>query len=391
MGNAFVLNMASHAVVGELIDRALDQDLPSCDSGIRPSAVRNWLMDAKGHGEDRIWARVYWLEGRCAELVERVSSADPIVHWLRATAFQGLGQLDQAAVAYRSAGAEDYPEKRARQTLDAGDQAAVWSWLDVALRAHPTRWVAEKLAAREISRNQQGPAVGMWESLAHARPENDEDHWWALGQAAELKNDIVAAADLYAQGAPLSKFPYAFWMRSGDLFLQASAWISATQSYTRAAQARPDLIYPLMGLGHIEFRQQNHAVALAWYERADQVQPGAHWPAHFEGQVYYAAGELSAALERFSQAEREAPNMLWNQYYLARTLYALDRAPEAFVYIDRALNSDIPKPITWLTTTGEWLTSIGERERASQAFRLALKADPTDEHLLFRMQQFINP
>ena len=102
----------------------------------------------------------------------------------------------------------------------------------------------------------------------------------------------------------------------------------------QAVQVRPDLIYPYLGLGHVQLRQANYAAALSWYERADRAQLGSHWPAHFAGQVYFDTGDLAAALERFLQAERESPGMIWNQYYLARTLDAMGQAPEALVYVD---------------------------------------------------------
>lgn len=377
--STFVLNMASLTLAENLVEHVLDQDLPSCSNGMRQSAVRDWLVEPGDNKSDRIWARVYWLEGRCVELTELTSTSDSIVLWLQATAFQNLGQLDQAAAVYRRAGAEDYPEKRAKWAFDAGSQAATWEWLNVALRSHPTRWVAEMLASQYIKQDEQNLAIGAWESLAHSRPETDEDYWWALGQAAELEGEIVQAAILYAKGAPFSQFPYAFWLRSGDLFLQASDWRSATQSYTQAAQTRPDQILPFLGLGHIQLRQGHYQEALIWYELADQIQPGSHWPAHFEGQVYFAMGDLTAALDRFSRAERDTPGMLWNQFYLARTLYTLDRASEAFVYVDRALNSDVPKPVMWLTIIGEWLSSVGENELASRAFRLVLEVEPATD------------
>ena len=142
----FIQNMVSLAITRDSIPRAIDFTLPLCGDLTPSSSARHSLAYEPKSKASRRWPYVYLIEGRCTDVINMTKPVDPVSQWLRAVSYQGLGQGEAAADAYRQAGAAEYPEKQAQALLKIGNQEAGVGWLEVALLTRPTRWTAEKLA-----------------------------------------------------------------------------------------------------------------------------------------------------------------------------------------------------------------------------------------------------
>ncbi len=257
-----------------------DAGLPACGGETAPLPVGNWLRRALDLNpqDERAWllrGRANWLAGRCEEAVrdwERALSLAPHdrAAWVLYLAAGGDGLHPDPAVAEGAAAYFQFLGDRS-QSAERWEEAQ--RWYALAFSTFPDRTVAGKLEALYLRLEQKDAAVGVWEELATHLPASDPDRWWALGRAAELSENWERAALFYGEGARRSPTPYDFRMREGAAWERLKEWARAEAAYRRAVEARPDLLWPYLSVGHIRRVQKDYDSALAWYQKAEALAP----------------------------------------------------------------------------------------------------------------------
>ncbi|MGC9083960.1 MAG: tetratricopeptide repeat protein [Anaerolineae bacterium] len=366
---------------------------PACGAGGDSLPAEGWIERALrlSPQDERAWllrGRAAWLAGRCEEAVR---------DWEQALS---LAPQDRAAwVLYLAAGGSNLrpdpavAEGVASYFLYLGDGA--WSaerweealrWTSLAFAVYPDRRGAGKLESLYLRLERKDAAVRVWEELAAARPSSDPDHWWALGRAAELGEDWERAALFYGEGARRSPTPYDFRMREGAAWERLKEWAQAEAAYRKAVEARPDLFWPYLSVGHMRRAQKDYDGMLDWYRRAEAVAPDRYEPKYWLGYAHYLReedGEAQAYLERALEMNPRHP---WSAYYLAQSLYRQGRRGEAISALQTAIGLHQGQPWQWAVQLGDWLAESGDREGALAAYRQALEWKPGDEGIQAKIQ-----
>ncbi|MFN3763576.1 MAG: tetratricopeptide repeat protein [Anaerolineae bacterium] len=362
-----------------------DAAIPSCGAGavpgaesllkralaLNPQSARAWLLQG----------RAAWLAGRCEEAIR---------DWEHALA---LAPQDRAAwILYLAAGGNNLqPDPAVAEGVaayflflgDRGQKAEQWEeaqrWYALAFSVHPNRRAAGKLEALYLKLERKEAAVAVWEELAAELPVPDPDRWWALGRAAELSEQWERAALFYGEGARRSPKPYDFRMREGAAWERLKDWARAEAAYRRALEARPDLFWPYLSIGHMRRVQQDTDGALAWYREAETLAPNRYEPKYWVGLAHYLREEDPAAEASFRAALELNPQHAWSAYYLAQSLYRQGRRGEAVEWLQKAITLYSGKPWNWAVQLGDWLAEGGDKEGALTAYRQALEWKPGDE------------
>ena len=369
-----------------------DSAIPPCGAGavsaaesslkralaLNPQSARAWLLQG----------RAAWLAGRCPEALqdwERALFLNPQdrVAWTLYLAAGGNDMQPDPAVAE---GVVDYFLLLGDRSQKAERWEEARRWYALAFSVHPNRRVAGKLEALYLKREQKEAAVAVWEELAAKLPIPDPDRWWALGRAAELSEQWERAALFYGEGARRSPKPYDFRMREGAAWERLKDWGRAEAAYRQALEARPDLLWPYLSVGHMRRVQQDTDGALAWYREAETLAPNRYEPKYWIGIVYYLQEKYPAAEGSFRAALAINPQHAWSAYYLAQSLYWQERRDEAVGWLREAIGLYPGKPWNWAVQLGDWLAEGGDKEGALAAYRQALEWKPGDEGIAAKIR-----
>ncbi|MEM3484680.1 MAG: tetratricopeptide repeat protein [Candidatus Methanomethyliaceae archaeon] len=177
--------------------------------------------------------RVAWLAGDCpaARAAWRKVLArdprEPAAGWW--FFWSGGGVAPELAGSARASEMADYAFLVGERARSAGLEAA--GWYAAALAMAPHRRAAERLAQRYREQGRASAAIAVWQDLAKRFPAVDAEHWWALGQVAELEGDWEGAARAYREGAGRSEKPYDFYMREGAAWERLERWAAAEAAY----------------------------------------------------------------------------------------------------------------------------------------------------------------
>lgn len=353
-------NLAAMALLPEWESVSQEVGFPRCEPRLEPSAAEPYLAQALKWDPDNQRAlvnlgRVAWLNGDCSiaqtswEQALQVAPGDEIAaFWLFWMAGAKTQKLPGTLTAERMA---EYAYYRSRR---AGPGAAQLAWLQLSLDLNPARDAAHRLAKLHQQGGRPQEAVSTWQRLAAALPEDHPDHWWALGQAAELESDWARAAWAYRQGVEVAEDAYLLWMQQAATLERLDRWDDAEGAYRQAVVARPELAEPYLKLGHLRARQGDYEGALAWYTEAQAVDP------------------------------RHAGS----NYYLAQTLYHLGGTEQAEIYLEQAVKQDAAKKHwEWVAQLGDWRLALGDREGALAAYRQAQTWKPGEAEIQERIEK----
>ena len=354
-------NLAVRALVAEWDVVRQEAGVPQCRKWLAKSAARRALTLAlRGDpAHERALlnrGRAAWLAGECAEAEvswERALVAAPgdrmAAFWL----FWAWG-ADACCLPAGFPGEEvaryAYWAARRAKALDRG--AAV-SWYELSLALALGLGAAGELVGlyRQIGGREE--VVAAWQRLAAVWSPQDPEHWWALGQAAELEKAWERAAWAYGRGGEIAPEPYEFWMRQARAF--ARLWRPREQegAYHRAITACPSCLAPYLDLGRLWQRQGQHEGALGWYKEAGRVAPRDPRPLYYQAQVSYEMGDAVRAVET----------------------------------LGRAIALHQGRPWRWAVQLGDWRLELGDREGALAAYRQALGWNPGEAAIQERIQQ----
>ena len=172
---------------------------------------------------------------------------------------------------------------------------------------------------------------------------------------------------------------YDFRIKGGVAWEQRKDWARAEAAYRRAIEARPDLFWPYLSVGHMRRAQKDYEGMLEWYRRAEALAPNRYEPKYWVGLAHYLREEDRAAEAFFRAALELNPQHAWSAYYLAQSLYRQGWREEAVGWLQAAIALYQGTPWKWAVQLGDWLAEAGDKEGALAAYYQALEWKPGDE------------
>jgi tetratricopeptide (TPR) repeat protein len=338
---------------------------------LKPEDAHAWLLRG----------RSAWLAGRCLEAWEAwrhavaLAPQDPAA-WLLYILSGPPDLRPEPAVAEGVAKYLDFQGERARRA-ERWEEALKWYERSLALAPSVSR--ANRLESVYLKLDRKTEAIARWKALAAVWPETDPGHWWALGRMAELSEDWEQAARFYGEGASRSDAPYEYRMRQGAALERLKDWAGAEAAYRRAVEARPDLPWPYLSVGHMRRVRKDYDGMLEWYRKAEAIAPNRYEPQYWLGYAHYIREEYAEAQKHLERALELNPQHPWSAYYLAWSLYKQGRREEAVSWLRTAIGLYPGQPWQWAVQLGDWLAEAGDKDGALAAYRQALAWKLGDE------------
>jgi len=390
-------NLASVVLMSEWQVVSQEVDFPRCRERLETSAAERYLSLALGWDPTHQRAllnrgRVAWLEGDCAEAEvnwERallIAPQDQVAAlWLFLTSgadahtLPGCLAPDDLALYFYQAG-------RRAEANDAEDAALAWG--ELSLELSPDQHAADWLARLHQREGRKEEAIAVWQRVAAALPPEEPNHWWALGQAAELGQEWEQAVWAYGQGTVVAQEPYDFWMRQGGALEHLARQEEAEGAYRQALVARPDLADAYVSLGNLRAFQDDYEGAVEWFMKAREVDPGVN-PFLSLGVIYYVHGNDTQAKVWLEAALRIAPEDVDSNLYLALTLDRMGEKAQAVTFLERSLAQAPRHRWRLVVELGDWKLALGDREGALAAYQRALEMMPEEGMIKQRIQMVV--
>jgi len=393
--SAWYNNLGSLALAREWQASHGEAELPACAEWVVRSLAVSPLDRALAldpHNERALLnaGRVAWLTGDCETAVSiwsSLSSSDTIARLEAANALYALGREKEALALYRQIeGGAAYLQIRGEVAEDSQATDAALTWYELAIKVLPGVATAQSLSTLYVESGQPDAAMAAWDRVVQATAEDDPDHWWALGQSAELAEDWRLAASAYGRGADQSDAPCSFYQRQAASLEQLEEWDKAESVCWRALAVCSDLMWPYLRLGHLCRRQADYARALHWYRQAEILWPENIYPTYYIGISYYEQEDYDRAKTYFQRALVSVPRHLGSTYYLAWSLYQLGEKQSAVEMLSRAIDLHPRQPWDWAVWLGDWYLELGDPQKALSAYQQALEWNPRDENIQARIE-----
>jgi len=178
------------------------------------------------------------------------------------------------------------------------------------------------------------------------------------------------------------------FVERGDAHLAAGRGAAAVIEYRNAIKKRPAWADAYRKLGDAYMDQGESEDAYRAYSNAIELDPADAHSQIEAGRLLFSAGRFSEALIRAEHAlERDERNvdaqLLWG-----RVLGKMDRVDEAIAQLEDAAAVD-HRPQVY-NALGEVKFAAGDRGGAEQAFRAAIKSDPTSLDAQLALAQFLS-
>lgn len=370
--------------------------LPTCPSQTQPLWIESTFTAGAPVGLEDVnvsidLSRLLWMRGRCSEAVKLwqdiVKSGTyhpaPVVGlvWTSDT----LPQEEIPSLAQFAYGKGLLAER-------AGANDAAYAWYLRSYAILPGRSSASGLVHLYVEDGNTVKVIELLQEMATVLPDTNADHWWVLGQIAEINKNWTSAAEYYGNAAQLITDPYTDLMRQGQMLQYAGALEDAQEIYRKALDFCPEqIVEPYMRLGHLARLQQDYDNALLWYKKAQEIRPDLMEPIHFQGRVFFELGNYEVALEYFTAARRLSPNNAGAFYYSALCLYQMGEEATAIDMLGRAVDAFIIEkeyyglPIQQSILLGDWLLKQGNIEEAKRIWERALLWVPDNVDLKQRL------
>jgi tetratricopeptide (TPR) repeat protein len=245
---------------------------------------------------------------------------------------------------------------------------------------------------------------------ASAPADGDADALLRLGQRAEQRGELAAAASHYAAAAAAA--PDAPWPRLalGSALRRLARLDDAESELRRAAAHAPTGFQALLELGHCAHARGDPAAALGQFEAAGARDPANPWPPVYAGDMLRRlgrrdaataayrraadgparfaaelglghaareAGEPAAALAHYLAAAEADPANPWPHVYAGDELRRLRRMAEAEAAYRRA-GEHGPARVPVLLGLGHCARALGDATAALALFTAASESDPGD-------------
>jgi tetratricopeptide (TPR) repeat protein len=330
------------------------------------------------------------LLGDCETALDAWSNAkssDVVARLERANALYALGRAEEAVALYRQIDrAAVYLTSRAELAEGSRDTSAAISWYELAVDVAPTLTTARELTTLYLESEQIEAAIAVWRRLADGTHEADPDHWWALGQSAELAEDWETAARAYERGEEQSDDPCRFWEPQEAALERLEQWAGAERVSHKALDTCPEQLWPYLRLGDLRRRQADYAGALHWYTQAEVLWPEHLSPKYYVAVVHFEQDLYEQAETYFQQALALDPSHSGSIYHLAWCFHETEQKVRAVETLSRAIQHHSGEPWRWAALLGDWRLELGHREQALAAYRQALLWHPDDESVQARIE-----
>jgi tetratricopeptide (TPR) repeat protein len=395
---AWYHNLGSHALCLEWRAVREAPGISPCQQWIPDSVAaqpvaRALRLDPQNERARLNAGRVAWLLGDCETALaawSSLESSDVIEQLERANGLYALGREEEALVLYREInGAADYLRMRGGLAEASRHTDAAVAWYELGIRVLPTLATAQSLAELYLESAQHDAAIAVWRRLGEGTQEADPDHWWALGQSAELAEDWETAARAYERGAERGDDPCRFWEPQESALERLEEWARSERVAREALDACPGQLWPYLRLGGLLSRQADYADALFWYEQAEVLWPEHVSPKFYLGVIHFEQEQYEAAETYFQQALVLDPHHLWSMYHLAWCFHESQERPRAVETLSRAIKLDPGEPWSWARLLGDWQFELGHREEALTAYQQALLWHPGDESIRDRIERLL--
>jgi tetratricopeptide (TPR) repeat protein len=389
--SAWLVNRASHQIGPAWRARFTAPAFPQCPIGIgtsdaAPLAAAALSLNAEN---ERAWVlrgRESWLRGACDDAAAAWAQAaalareDQVARLERANALYATGDPAAAMSEYRSLRTEVLFWQRARLAASLGDPPSALRWNELSAEVRPTRQAVEALVAEYLRDPvRQGQVAAAWTRLAEATVETAPEHWWALGQAAEVQQQWADALAAYTQGSGLDQPAYGryeFVFRAGVASQQVGQFAQARHYYELAMQINPQSVWTPLMLGDLAERQGDVTGAGQWYQQARLVDPRSEWPLYYSGRLLWSQGDLEQATTLLSAAAEMNPSNAAPEHLLALMARQAGDSAGAIRHLERAVLLVQGANPDWQVLLGD-LYAEGQRcAEARQAYQRALDWQP---------------
>jgi tetratricopeptide (TPR) repeat protein len=260
-------------------------------------------------------------------------------------------------------------------------------WFANAFEIWPSRSVADSLTRLQQDDDLERTS---WQKLAGALPQDDPDHWWALGQQAELAQQFEEAVGYYGTGAQIAPDPFEFLMAQGLLLLSLDKMDEAEGLLRHALSLRPKNSQPYLQLGNIYRMRKDHIAAIDWYEKAVQIAPDKFTQNYRLGREYFVLDEFESAEKYLARAVEVNPGSSSALYFLAQSVYHNGRQSEAQAFLEEAVRRDNESQWNWLVELGDWRVAAGDSEGALKAYYQALRLQPDHPKITAKIEEIEN-
>lgn len=332
----------------------------NCDSGNSiPISLQYFKksleIDATNIGSFYGFGGYYRLTGQCSQAKFYYAKVSPAGSRVRLSNFfveylqNYLNAKDK-----QSSRSEDlalYYFQVGRYQLSKSNIDEAMSWYKLSMEISPTQQITQRLVEYYLAKGDTAEAALSWRQLAAVLPDDDSEHWWAIGQANELNNNLEAALSAYENGAQVADNPFNYFMKMGDLQRELEQYGDALVSYTLAEKSEPSSSAPLthQGVTYIEMKDYTHAREVL--NRAFAIDPESPFPLYYLGVANYETGNTPGAID----------------------------------YLKKAIETRGGEPWTWEQLLGDWYQAFGSCSDAYNAYSKALTWKPGEHSLLDRL------
>jgi tetratricopeptide (TPR) repeat protein len=184
----------------------------------------------------------------------------------------------------------------------------------------------------------------------------------------------------------LAEDPYEFRIGEAAALEKLGDWSVAETAYRAALEARPDLMWPYLRLGHLQRRAGDIEGALARYRQAQAADPDSTLPSFYTGVLFFDHGAVSEAQGYFEKALGIDSSHVESVYYLSQSLYRRGQARDAVNLLAQAVAMQGGQRWRWAVELGDWRLALGNVEGALAAYRQALEWNPEEGSILRRLE-----
>lgn len=405
LAGAFLGNLASRSLILEWQTSNTSLTPFTCKQYVSRSAAESLLREALRWDSlnERIFlgiGRVAWLKGDCegAESAWRQASLlaphDEIIAFLIAKAQFARGDIEPALAFFDHIQYSEFFYQLGLQSEAAGQPQDAARWYEISFSITPARKYAQLLSAIYLNvKNDPEKALALWAELQQKTAPNEPDHWFAAGQAAEVRQDYGAALSAYQSGLQFARDQYETFLFCSQAAQNAERLkdISTARSlYEKALEAQPQLISSYLALSQLDLGQMRYEAALGWVERARKVDAASELPDYYAGLVDWQRGAKERAASAFERAHNRNPKNPLPSYYLA--LYAHDQhnLQQAIVYLQEAVSNQGGTMAGWLSLLTDWYIEAGNCKEALTTYMRVLEWEPENrlvQERLFELKE----
>lgn len=353
---------------------------------VNPRNQRAWLY--LGH--------LAWLQGECEPAMSawqqaiRLSPRDVMAQLESAHALYASGHTEQALAAYHAIGAAGYFYGRSQQAQKAGDLRAALTGYELSMAIAPTRQAADPLAVLYLTlMHEPQSAAVTWRELAAAIDANQADHWWAIGQAAEIDKDWDVAVQAYQRAIPLERDRYqlySLYIQAGNVSRYRQSYAEAERYFDLASVTNPKSMWPYLYRGFMEQDQKHYDAALSWYLQAGRVDPQSESPKYYQAALLWSMGKKLEARDLLAQAEAQNPENADVKFYLGLVAHDQGDLTQAIEYLRQAVVLYPGTPVDWMKLLGDWYVQAGRCADSVAAYQQALEWQPSDATTLQQLE-----